>query len=186
MIRRRSAFTLIELLVVIAIIAVLIGLLLPAVQKVREAANRMSCQNNLKQLALAAHNYQSTHGKLPPGSLGAPPGRFSASVVYPYPDPEFFQHQHVGLIPMLFPYIEQDNLHKQLQVKWDPSFKGPLGAGGWWSNSTNWTLAQTRIKNLVCPSDNPYQSQTGTFILYVSYALTPPGTNPSSGTMTGY
>src|SRR5262245_53125624 len=145
----RRGFTLIELLVVIAIIAVLIGLLLPAVQKVREAANRMSCTNNLKQIALAAHNYQSTYGVFPPGYLGTKPrGAFFADATAMW---NAGANVHwIGVLPYLLPYIEQDALYSRLQFNWDVEGEGPP----WISNATNWTMAQVKIKTFLCPSDD--------------------------------
>lgn len=163
--RTRSAFTLIELLVVIAIIAILIGLLVPAVQKVREAAARMSCSNNLHQLGIAAHNYQSTYGKLPPGLLGPLPDNGTFSFSFP----------HVGSLAFLLPYVEQENIYKQIvnpvnpSIPFDWSLNNTSGTqvasnAGWWNHATNRALATTKIKTFLCPSDNPDNTVNGVFI----------------------
>jgi len=102
--RHRRGFTLIELLVVIAIIAILIGLLVPAVQKVRESAYRMSCQNNLKQIGLAVHNYHGAKNRFP---LGTRNDRQQVPLTSP----------RTTYIIELYPYLEQENTYK----RWDPN-----------------------------------------------------------------
>jgi prepilin-type N-terminal cleavage/methylation domain-containing protein/prepilin-type processing-associated H-X9-DG protein len=122
--KRRTGFTLIELLVVIAIIAILIGLLLPAIQKVREAASRMKCAGNLKQLALAAHNYEGTAGRFPPG------------VAHPGADGRV-----TALFVELLPFLEQQPLYDQ----WN--FTNPSANVGPASRPCAQVLAV-----LICPS----------------------------------
>src|SRR5437899_7010478 len=112
----RQAFTLIELLVVIAIIGVLLGLLLPAVQKVREAANRMSCTNNLKQLGLAAHNYHGVYNAFPPGTnLPTVSGKATNGTQFTSPPPPV-PGKAFSFFEALLTYLEQDNIYRNLDL----------------------------------------------------------------------
>jgi prepilin-type N-terminal cleavage/methylation domain-containing protein/prepilin-type processing-associated H-X9-DG protein len=148
--RARPAFTLIELLVVIAIIAVLIGLLLPAVQKIREAANRMSCSNNLKQLALACHNFENANNRLPPAYISnRPPEGWSKNAAAQ------LAASNVGLIAFLLPYTEQDNVFNPLKTSFNIDGKD----AGWWTRNPDYTLAFSKLKVLQCPSDNLYDPE---------------------------
>jgi prepilin-type N-terminal cleavage/methylation domain-containing protein/prepilin-type processing-associated H-X9-DG protein len=139
--RQPAAFTLIELLVVIAIIGVLVSLLLPAVQKVREAANRASCQNNLKQLGLALHNYHTANNWFPPGQTHI---RFSPNLVIGY-----------SWITQILPYIEQENLYKRYDFNQQWASTPDLPS----KNETSGVIG-TRIKLVRCPSAPTKRGET--------------------------
>ncbi|VTR98061.1 Uncharacterized protein OS=Planctomyces limnophilus (strain ATCC 43296 / DSM 3776 / IFAM 1008 / 290) GN=Plim_3110 PE=4 SV=1: N_methyl_2: SBP_bac_10 [Gemmata massiliana] len=152
----RRAFTLIELLVVIAIIAILIGLLLPAVQKVREAAARMTCANNLKQIGLAAHNYHASYERLPPGYYGGNPGNLNVN------DTGYSSAMltGTGTLPVLLPYIEQDNIYKQINPVMFTDSSFPTTLPGYWETDANtWNMAQVKIKTYLCPSDSDVRAK---------------------------
>jgi prepilin-type N-terminal cleavage/methylation domain-containing protein/prepilin-type processing-associated H-X9-DG protein len=145
--KRWLGFTLIELLVVIAIIGVLVGLLLPAVQKVREAANRMSCQNNLKQIGLALANADGTYNKLPP-------------LCGPYPSGTLWQKDNAGLRPpwntpffWILPFMEQDNMYKNSTGPAVPNCGAQAGYQAWYAPSGGTSAAARSIKTYICPTD---------------------------------
>lgn len=171
--RMRSGFTLIELLVVIAIIAILIGLLLPAVQKIREAANRMKCSNNLKQLALAAHNYEATNGILPPGFLGTHPSGMPYGQDSPITrSPQNYNAPCVGVLVHLMPYYEQDNLFRIMMSGpgVPANYLDPQATNNtpYWGYPSFWDNRTARISTLICPSDNAQSAQWDAF--FATYA----------------
>jgi len=138
---RWRGFTLIELLVVIAIIAILIGLLLPAVQKVREAAARMSCSNNLKQIGVGLHNYHSNYNKFPPL------GRQDKAHTIPATTPNAAPEERGNLWTYLLPFIEQDNLYKLSPL---PSPRNPAIDDA--ASAPN-SYASKIVKTYLCPAD---------------------------------
>src|SRR5262245_8023291 len=146
--RRRSGFTLIELLVVIAIIAILIGLLLPAVQKVREAAARMKCTNNLKQIALALHGYHDARQTFPYGKGPDYRATVPGAPVY----------ARWSVHSQLLPYIEQDNLYKSIDFNFPPETPGMGGVTpfmpAYTPGNVNATACRTAVSIFLCPSDS--------------------------------
>lgn len=196
---RKRGFTLVELLVVIAIIGILVGLLLPAVQAAREAARRMQCTNNLKQLGLAVHNFESAMNRLPTGYLG------SAGDVPPSTTPSTTSGaQWVGHLVMLFPYIEQSQLYqpwenwRNLNTNAKPT--GVTATDGekfmfWTSGTTGydgdpstintlWDFQQYKVGSLLCPSDDAYSNTFATaMILHTRSAA---GSNSGTADLSGY
>jgi len=172
--RSRRGFTLVELLVVIAIIGILVALLLPAIQAAREAARRIHCTNNPKQIAIAAHNFHDTYRMFPPGVLGQKPPANGSDA-----------DQAIGILPFLLPFMElqavRDQIDVSLDVNWcasDPSPPAPALTDGIWATASTWYIAQAKIGAFLCPSA-PQKETGGCMMGHTTY-----GCGTDCGTMT--
>ena len=162
---RRNGLTLIELLVVVAIIAVLVGLLVPAVQRAREGASRAVCGNNLKQIGIALHIYNAAKGRLPPGR-GAPlPAVFSA---------------HTYLLP----YLEQEGLRRMIDFRAPPTTFSVVG-GPTYDGSANYPAATTVVRTFLCPSDPAGDRVPGLPFGATNYAANAGSGTVALGSLTG-
>jgi prepilin-type N-terminal cleavage/methylation domain-containing protein len=185
----RAAFTLIELLVVIAIIALLMALLLPAIQKVREAANKMLCGSNLRQIALASHNYHNDYNCLPPGWIGPNVKFGTTNTGGGGPGPAFPRGPFIGCLVFLLPYLEGDNIFKNTKLtdQLNPSIAAAAGAGPvsgdlkiervayWLTPTANGLInvgpnvGQTTLKVFLCPSDDAQTSPRAMMALNATF-----------------
>ncbi len=171
-IERKTGFTLVELLVVIAIIGILVGLLLPAVQAAREAARRMQCSNNLKQLGLAIHNHESTYKWIPIWGVEFALSEAPTNPTNPYFTLTADARRPMGALGQLLPYMEQNSLYNMFDMK--RPLVDPVNLVPPFPSGTNNPAAFTRLPVFICPSTPDAPSDYGTYFVPIGFPSNTP------------